>query len=305
MNKYKLTGLWLTTALTTFTLWGCGETPEETPGGADAHDTPLVIGSALLAPTEDTQTRAANQALDVDGTAIGIFCYSPENGYNSKKLCKYTCQSKKWAPADAGQAVWLGGKQTYLYSVYPWENNNTDPEKMELTAHPVKDDAEASASYACVRQQAVNKSTPNVTLTYKRQYAKVIIKFRAGPSNMKEIPVSDFTLLNICHKATHDLLTGTYETVDTGTPLYISKEMTLTTIAQEYAILLVPPLGAGEYPAYRLTAGGKTLSGQLSSYFAAGKEYTLVITVKNKGAEVETVTTEQWTTENIDLDGNL
>lgn len=300
MNKNNQIILWITV----LTLWGCGEAPTMTPEEIDVHDTPLVIGSVLINPTEKVQTRENTfTSLDTDGNTIGVLCYLPANGYNSKKLCKYVYTSGKWTPADASQTVYLGNLSTELYVVYPWDDSNINPEKIELKAHQVNTSKEAAASYACARGVAIMKGY-QTSANVGYQYAKAQIRIK-GASNMAGAKISDFTLQNICHTSTHNLLTGAYSEIDTSTPIHIRKEQTLTSEEADYAILLIPPRSTGGTPAYRLTVNGKTLSGTLTKAFQKGMETTIVLVIHNKGAEVETVTTEYWSDESIDLDGHL
>lgn len=302
MNKNRL----ITLCLTAFTLWGCGESPAELPGEADVHDTPLTIASATLDVGEKAQTRA-NPTLGVEGNSIGIFCYYPTNGYNSKKFCKYTYKSasSKWQPADASQTVYVGKLASKVFSVYPWDEGNQNPEVMVLTAHVVANDAEANASYSVVTKADLAAGATSVALNHGHRYAKVKIQIQ-GTSKTASAVVSDFTLKGIRHKASHNMLTETFTVIDKATPLHITKALTLNTSAQLYAIALVPPAeGEDGNPSYQLTVDGRTLKGTLTKKFTQGTETTLTVTINAKGAEVETVTTESWTEENLDLDGNL
>lgn len=273
------------------------------------------------------QTRMADEEWAEDD-AIGIFSLNDEmegvtidgvEQSNNAVNLKYTRSSNDW---DGGTTAFrfknpADAKVTFrAYYPYTADTDITDGTggKKERTiafeatdqslAGQVKFDFLFADKDGEGKESAGSKNSPNVNFQFAHSMTKIIIVLKADGSSVKDLGTMEPTLKGLKAKGTFSLangvaaLAGDAEVVDL---LLSNQTETTNTATQQSFVAIVPPQTASADVYLTIASGSDSyLSARILSgkELAAGKCYTVTITVKKLELVVESSDITPWGSEN-------
>ena len=273
------------------------------------------------------QTRMADEEWAEDD-AIGIFSLNDEmegvtidgvEQSNNAVNLKYTRSSNDW---DGGTTAFRSknpadAKVTFrAYYPYTADTDITDGTggKKEGTiafeatdqslAGQVKFDFLFADKDGEGKESAGSKNSPNVNFQFAHSMTKIIIVLKADGSSVKDLGTMEPTLKGLKAKGTFSLangvaaLAGDAEVVDL---LLSNQTETTNTATQQSFVAIVPPQTASADVYLTIASGSDSyLSARILSgkELAAGKCYTVTITVKKLELVVESSDITPWGSEN-------
>ena len=273
------------------------------------------------------QTRMADEEWAEDD-AIGIFSLNDEmegvtidgvEQSNNAVNLKYTRSSNDW---DGGTTAFrfknpADAKVTFrAYYPYTADTDITDGTggKKEGTiafeatdqslAGQVKFDFLFADKDGEGKESAGSKNSPNVNFQFAHSITKIIIVLKADGSSVKDLGTMEPTLKGLKAKGTFSLangvaaLAGDAEVVDL---LLSNQTETTNTATQQSFVAIVPPQTASADVYLTIASGSDSyLSARILSgkELAAGKCYTVTITVKKLELVVESSDITPWGSEN-------
>ena len=273
------------------------------------------------------QTRMADEEWAEDD-AIGIFSLNDEmegvtidgvEQSNNAVNLKYTRSSNDW---DGGTTAFrfknpADAKVTFrAYYPYTADTDITDGTggKKEGTiafeatdqslAGQVKFDFLFADKDGEGKESAGIKNSPNVNFQFAHSMTKIIIVLKADGSSVKDLGTMEPTLKGLKAKGTFSLangvaaLAGDAEVVDL---LLSNQTETTNTATQQSFVAIVPPQTASADVYLTIASGSDSyLSARILSgkELAAGKCYTVTITVKKLELVVESSDITPWGSEN-------
>lgn len=273
------------------------------------------------------QTRMADEEWAEDD-AIGIFSLNDEmegvtidgvEQSNNAVNLKYTRSSNDW---DGGTTAFrfknpADAKVTFrAYYPYTADTDITDGTggKKEGTiafeatdqslAGQVKFDFLFADKDGEGKESAGSKNSPNVNFQFAHSMTKIIIVLKADGSSVKDLGTMEPTLKGLKAQGTFSLangvaaLAGDAEVVDL---LLSNQTETTNTATQQSFVAIVPPQTASADVYLTIASGSDSyLSARILSgkELAAGKCYTVTITVKKLELVVESSDITPWGSEN-------
>lgn len=273
------------------------------------------------------QTRMADEEWAEDD-AIGIFSLNDEmegvtidgvEQSNNAVNLKYTRSSNDW---DGGTTAFrfknpADAKVTFrAYYPYTADTDITDGTggrkegtiAFEATdqslAGQVKFDFLFADKDGEGKESAGSKNSPNVNFQFAHSMTKIIIVLKADGSSVKDLGTMEPTLKGLKAKGTFSLangvaaLAGDAEVVDL---LLSNQTETTNTATQQSFVAIVPPQTASADVYLTIASGSDSyLSARILSgkELAAGKCYTVTITVKKLELVVESSDITPWGSEN-------
>lgn len=273
------------------------------------------------------QTRMADEEWAEDD-AIGIFSLNDEmegvtidgvEQSNNAVNLKYTRSSNDW---DGGTTAFrfknpADAKVTFrAYYPYTADTDITDGTggKKEGTiafeatdqslAGQVKFDFLFADKDGEGKESAGSKNSPNVNFQFAHSMTKIIIVLKVDGSSVKDLGTMEPTLKGLKAKGTFSLangvaaLAGDAEVVDL---LLSNQTETTNTATQQSFVAIVPPQTASADVYLTIASGSDSyLSARILSgkELAAGKCYTVTITVKKLELVVESSDITPWGSEN-------
>ena len=273
------------------------------------------------------QTRMADEEWAEDD-AIGIFSLNDEmegvtidgvEQSNNAVNLKYTRSSNDW---DGGTTAFrfknpADAKVTFrAYYPYTADTDITDGTggKKEGTiafeatdqslAGQVKFDFLFADKDGEGKESAGSKNSPNVNFQFAHSMTKIIIVLKADGSSVKDLGTMEPTLKGLKAKGTFSLANGVAALAGDaeGVDLLLSNQTeTTNTATQQSFVAIVPPQTASADVYLTIASGSDSyLSARILSgkELAAGKCYTVTITVKKLELVVESSDITPWGSEN-------
>lgn len=300
----------LTCLVAAVLLAGCSgsELPEGLqPGGPSEADIPLnVTVASLEAEVESAPGTRATSNLTTG--SIGIF-RDNSNGYTAVNNIRYNYGSTKWTPQTASETIYLGLQSVNVCAYHPWSSGKTTAIALTSGVYAAANDLSYATNLSV--DGRTNKTTA-LTFAMKRAYAR--IGFTLKRDNYPgTCAVTKVTLKNIVNTASLNI---------TGTPAYNggtgskgtvaidaapSSPVTVTatvggTTAWPDSYLLPPCTPYTDGMEITLTVDGRTMTTTVpkTSYTpVAGQWKTITLTLKGTDLKASSVTTENWTNQDI------
>ena len=247
-------------------------------------------------------TRAATNLGS--GTSIGIF-RDNTNGYTAAGNIRYNYGSPKWAPQTASETIYLGLLPVNVCAYHPWSSGKTTAIALTSGVYATTNDLSYATNLSV--DGRTNKTTA-LTFAMKRAYARVAFKLKRD-NYPGTCTVSNLTVKNLLPSTTLTITSGTYAATTGTTAATLNRTRTVVVTAtagastdwgEEY--LLVPCTPAGTGMEITLTVDGKTMTTTVptASYKPVAGEYkTITLTLKGTDLKASSVTTEDWTNQNL------
>lgn len=253
--------------------------------------TPLLVESAGL--SGEVSTRAALGA----GQQIGVFL-AAGNGYTACNNYQYNF-GNPWAPANAGNTIYLGGASAQVCAYHPWTTGLTNSAAIPLTSQVYN--AAKDLSYATNRAVDGSSANKSTTFAMTRAYAKLTLTFQRAnyPCTCQ---IQKVEIKNCLKAANLNITNGVYSGSAGSADVTLTETKNVTvpttgTVAWGTDWLMVPCTPATGGMTLVLTVDGKTLTTTIpaASYKPVKGEYkTILLSINGTALNITSVTITDW-----------
>jgi hypothetical protein len=254
---------------------------------------PLTFSSATLSGVKTRATLSAG--------SIGVFRLTSTNYSTTRSNILYTC-SGTWAPASTSDQIYLTSYTANIAACYPYNASYGTATAIPMTSGaPGTSDANA---LWYVKTTGSSATLP-LTLSLSQAYAKITFSIIHGATYPDSCAITSIALTN-----SSLISTGTLDLTDTDGYPYtatatgsVSISPAIASIASgatntDASVLMVPVSSLSGAVTITLTMDGNTYTATLAAStftaLAAGKNYTISLTINGTGLTVGTVSITDW-----------
>jgi hypothetical protein len=260
---------------------------------AEEAGTPLTFSSASL-------SEVITRATLTSGT-IGVFRLT-STGYTATRTNIPYTYGTSWGPISTSNQIYLTSKTANIGAYYPYNSSYNTSTAIPMTSGlPGTSDANA----LWYVKTTGSSSAASLALTLTQAYAKITFSITHGTTYPGPCAITAIALTN-----SSLITTGTLSLTDTDGYPYTSTTTGSVSISTSIAsiasgstnttasTLMVPVSSLSGAVTITLTIDGSTYTATLAAStftaLAAGKNYTISLTINGTGLTVGTVSTTNW-----------